>query len=65
MTLMLNNDNGLQTRWTRTPSGNSFLPQLAVACKIEAECIYQTFLQVHSSSLRNLPLRQAVGGKIS
>lgn len=36
-TKKLNNDNGLQTRWTRTPAGNSVLPQLAVTCKIEAE----------------------------
>jgi len=25
MTVKLNNDNGLQTRWTRTPAGNSGL----------------------------------------
>lgn len=37
MTVKLNKDNGLQTRWTRTPAGNSVLPQLAVKCKIEAE----------------------------
>jgi len=30
----------------RTPAGNSVLPQLAVTCKIEAECSYQTFVQV-------------------
>lgn len=29
-TVKLNNDNGLQTRWTRTPAGNSVFPQLAV-----------------------------------
>src|SRR5690606_32118115 len=54
----LNNDNGLQTRWTRTPAGNSVLPQLAVTCKIEAECSYQTFVQVDSEVLRNRQLRQ-------
>jgi len=53
-----NNDNGLQTRWTRTPAGNSVLPQLAVTCKIEAECSYQTFVQVDSEVLRNRQLRQ-------
>jgi hypothetical protein len=58
MTLKLNNDNGLQTRWTRTPAGNSVLPQLAVTCKIEAECSYQTFVQVDSEVLRNRQLRQ-------
>jgi hypothetical protein len=54
----LNNDNGLQTLWTRTPAGNSVLPQLAVTCKIEAECSYQTFVQVDSEVLRNRQLRQ-------
>jgi len=58
MTEKLNNDNGLQTRWTRTPAGNSVLPQLAVTCKIEAECSYQTFVQVDSEVLRNRQLRQ-------
>jgi len=57
-TMKLNSDNGLQTRWTRTPAGNSVLPQLAVTCKIEAECSYQTFVQVDSEVLRNRQLRQ-------
>ncbi len=57
-TVKLNNDNGLHTRWTRTPAGNSVLPQLAVTCKIEAECSYQTFVQVDSEVLRNRQLRQ-------
>jgi len=48
----------LQTRWTRTPAANSMLPQLAVTCKIEAECSYQTFVQVDSVVLRNRQLRQ-------
>jgi len=56
--MKLNNDNGLLTRWTRTPAGNSVLPQLAVMCKIEAECYYQTFVQVDSEILRNRQLRQ-------
>ncbi|HMU99368.1 MAG TPA: hypothetical protein PKA15_11335, partial [Chitinophagales bacterium] len=38
--------------------GNSVLPQLAVTCKIEAECYYQTFVQVDSEVLRNRQLRQ-------
>jgi hypothetical protein len=37
---------------------NSVLPQLAVTCKIEAECYYQTFVQVDSEVLRNRQLRQ-------
>lgn len=58
MTVKLNSDNGLQTRWTRTPAGNSVLPQLAVSCKIEAECSYQNLVQVDSEVLRNRQLRQ-------
>lgn len=57
-TVKLNKDNGLQTRLTRTPAGNSVLPQLAVTCKIEAECYYQTLVQVDSEVLRNRQLRQ-------
>ena len=57
-TVKPNNDNGLQTRWTRTPAGNSVLPQLAVTCIIEAECYYQTFVLGDSEVLRNRQLRQ-------
>ena len=57
-TVKLNNDNVLQSRWTRTPAGNSVLPQLAVTCKIEAECSYQTFVLGDSEVLRNRQLRQ-------
>jgi hypothetical protein len=39
-------------------AGNSLLPQLAVTCKIEAECTYQTSVQVDSEVLRNRQLRQ-------
>lgn len=42
----------------RRPAYNSVLPQLAVTCKIEAECYYQTFVQVDSEVLRNRQLRQ-------
>ncbi len=51
-------DNGLQGRTDRTPAANSVLPQLAVTCKIEAECYYQTFVQVDSEVLRNRQLQQ-------
>ena len=54
----LNKYYGLQTRWTRTPAGNSVLPQLAVTCRIEAKCSYQTFVLVDSEVLRNRQLRQ-------
>ena len=37
---------------------NSVLPQLAVTCKIKAECSYQTLVQVVSEVLRNRQLRQ-------
>jgi hypothetical protein len=39
-------------------AGNSVLPQLAVTCKIETECSYQTFVPVDSKVLRNCQLRQ-------
>lgn len=42
----------------RRPAYNSVLPQLAVTCNIEAECSYQTFVQVESEVLRNRQLRQ-------
>ena len=32
MTVKLNNDNGLQTRWTRTPAGNMRLASCGVKC---------------------------------
>jgi hypothetical protein len=38
--------------------GNSVLPQLAVTCKIEAECSYQAFVLSDSEVLRNRQLRQ-------
>lgn len=42
----------------RRPAYNSVLPQLAVTCKIEADCSYKTFGQVDSEVLRNRQLRQ-------
>lgn len=42
----------------KRPAYNSVLPQLAVTFKIEAECYYQTFVQVDSEVLRNRQLRQ-------
>ena len=58
MTLKRNTDNGLHRRADRTPAANSVLPQLAVTCKIEAECYYQTFVLGDSEVLRNRQLRQ-------
>lgn len=54
----LNIDKSCKTRTTRTPACNSVLPQLAVTCKIEAECYYQTFVLGDSEVLRNRQLRQ-------
>ena len=49
---------GLTMTEDRRPAYNSVLPQLAVTSKIEAECSYQTFVQVDSEVLRNRQLRQ-------
>ena len=51
-------DKGLTKTEDRRPAYNSVLPQLAVTCKIAAECFYQTFVQVDSEVLRNRQLRQ-------
>jgi len=48
-----------QRQTDRRPAYNSVLPQLAVTYKIEAECSYQTFVQVDSEVLRNPHLRKA------
>jgi hypothetical protein len=39
-------------------AANIVLTQLAVTCKIESECPYQTFMQVDSEVLRNCQLWQ-------
>ena len=39
-------------------TANCVLPQLAVTCKTEAECYYQTFVLGDSEVLRNRKLRQ-------
>jgi hypothetical protein len=36
MTVKLNNDNGLQTRWTRTPAGNSTYPKGGLSSSYES-----------------------------
>ena len=51
-------DSGVTMTMDKRPAANSVLPQLAVMCKIEAECCYQTFVQVVSEVLRNRQLRQ-------
>ena len=52
-------DSGLKMKEDRRPAANSVLPQLAVTCKIEAECSYQTFVLGDREVLRNRHFRQA------
>ena len=59
MTVKLNNDNGLQTRWTRTPAGNTGFASGGVTCKLGALCFYSSSVQVDSFVLRNPPERKA------
>jgi hypothetical protein len=56
MTLKPNTDNGLQTRWTRTPAPNSTYKKLAVQWLNEVQFFNQTFVQVDSFVLRNRQL---------
>jgi len=42
----------------RRAADNSVLPQLAVTCKIEAECCYKIFVLGDSEVLQNRQLRQ-------
>ena len=37
-TVKLNKGNGLQTRWTRTPAGNSRLPQWGLSWLNQVQC---------------------------
>ena len=53
MTHKPNIDKAYSDTEERGPAGNSVLLQLAVTCKIEAECYYQTFVQVDGDLLRN------------
>ena len=52
----LNNDNGLQTRTTRTPAPNSTYKKLAVQWLNQVQFFNQTFVQVDSFVLRNRQL---------
>ena len=40
MTVKLNNDNGLQTQWTRTPAGNMGLASCGVKC-LNSSSVFQ------------------------
>ena len=55
----LNNDNGLQTRTTRTPAPNRRLAQWRVTWLIEHSTSHQLLWCIDSFVLRNPPLRQA------
>ena len=58
-TQQLNKDNGLQTRWTRTPAGNTRLAQWWVKWLFEHSASHQLLWCIDSFVLRNPPLRQA------
>jgi len=58
-TVKLNNDNGLQTRTTRTPAPNRRLAQWRVKWLIEHSASHQLLWLNESFVLRNPPLRQA------
>jgi hypothetical protein len=59
MTMKLNKDNGVPTRWTRTPAGNRRLVKWRVKWLIEHSTSYQLLCWVESLVLRNPLLRQA------
>ena len=58
-TAKLNKDNGLQTRWTRTPAGNSGFAKKRVQWLIEHSTSHQLLCYVDSFELRNPLLRKA------
>ena len=58
-TWKLNIDNGLQTRWTRTPAHNRRLAQWRVTWLIEHSTSHQLLWYVDSLVLRNPLLRKA------
>lgn len=55
----LNNDNGLQSRWTRTPAGNSGFAKKRVQWLIEHSTSRQILWCIDSLVLRNPLLRKA------
>ncbi len=57
-TVIINNDNGLRTRWTRTPAGNRRLAQWRVKWLIEHSTSHQLWWCIDSLVLRNPSLRQ-------
>lgn len=58
-TVKLNKENGLQTRWTRTPAGNSRFAKAGVSCFYESEVLNSVFLHLMKFSAENPRLRKA------
>ena len=42
----LNNDNGIQTRWTRTPAANSRFAKAGVSCFYDSEMLNPSFVHL-------------------
>lgn len=59
MIVKLNKDYGLQTRWTRTPAGNTRLAQWGLMWLIESLSFNCKFMLADSLVFQNPPLRQA------
>jgi len=59
MIVKLNNDNGLQVRWTRTPAGNTGLAKVAVQCSADTFVVNQTLVLRINICGENRHLRQA------
>jgi len=59
MTRQLNNDNGLQSQWTRTPAGNTGLAKVAVSFSADSFEVNQTLVLRINICGENRYLRQA------
>ena len=59
MTRQLNNDNGLQTRWTKTTGYNSTYPKVAVQCSADTFVVNQTLVLRINICGKNRHLRVA------
>lgn len=59
MKVKLNKDCGLQTRWTRTPVGNSGLAKVAVSFSADNFVVYQSSVLRINICSKNRHLRQS------
>ena len=59
MTRKLDTDNGLQTKWTRTPAGNSGFALWGLTCFLLTFVQGSTFVLRMNSSAENPPQRKA------